>query len=80
MIRIFLNLVKRFWAHLVMAYAFTFWTCYVLMKEYEKIAAMRLSFLQSEKRRADQFTVKIIVFINIESLFAIWSEEIVSNF
>jgi hypothetical protein len=70
----------RFWAHLVMAYAFTFWTCYVLMKEYEKIAAMRLSFLQSEKRRADQFTVKIIVFINIESLFAIWSEEIVSNF
>lgn len=50
------------------------------MKEYEKIAAMRLSFLQSEKRRADQFTVKIIVFINIESLFAIWSEEIVSNF
>jgi hypothetical protein len=49
----------RFWAHLVMAYAFTFWTCYVLMKEYEKIAAMRLSFLQSEKRRADQFTVLV---------------------
>ncbi|EOA33299.1 hypothetical protein CARUB_v10019839mg [Capsella rubella] len=49
----------RFWAHLVMAYAFTFWTCYVLMREYEKIAAMRLSFLQSEKRRADQFTVLV---------------------
>ncbi|ESQ29191.1 hypothetical protein EUTSA_v10023297mg [Eutrema salsugineum] len=49
----------RFWAHLVMEYAFTFWTCYVLMKEYEKIAAMRLAFLQSEKRRADQFTVLV---------------------
>ncbi|XP_010430277.1 PREDICTED: CSC1-like protein At1g62320 [Camelina sativa] len=49
----------RFWAHLVMAYAFTFWTCYVLIREYEKIAAMRLSFLQSEKRRADQFTVLV---------------------
>ncbi|CAA7022651.1 unnamed protein product [Microthlaspi erraticum] len=49
----------RFWAHLVMAYAFTIWTCYVLMREYEKIASMRLAFLQSEKRRADQFTVLV---------------------
>ncbi|KAL0644135.1 hypothetical protein Bca4012_042425 [Brassica carinata] len=49
----------RFWAHLVMEYAFTFWTCYVLMNEYEKIASMRLAFLQSEKRRADQFTVLV---------------------
>ncbi|CAH2048007.1 unnamed protein product [Thlaspi arvense] len=49
----------RFWAHLVMEYAFTFWTLYVLMKEYEKIASMRLAFLQSEKRRADQFTVLV---------------------
>lgn len=49
----------RFWAHLVMEYTFTFWTCYVLMNEYEKIASMRLAFLQSEKRRADQFTVLV---------------------
>ncbi|CAA7037770.1 unnamed protein product, partial [Microthlaspi erraticum] len=39
----------RFWTHLVMAYVFTFWTCYVLMKEYEKVASMRLSFLQTEQ-------------------------------
>ncbi|KAL9305850.1 unnamed protein product [Arabidopsis thaliana] len=49
----------RFWTHLVMAYAFTFWTCYVLMKEYEKVAAMRLAFLQNEQRRPDQFTVLV---------------------
>ncbi|CAK9146026.1 unnamed protein product [Ilex paraguariensis] len=47
----------RFWTHLVMAYAFTFWTCYVLKKEYETVASMRLHFLLSEHRRPDQFTV-----------------------
>lgn len=50
---------QRFWSHLVMAYAFTFWTCYILMKEYEKIASLRLQFLASEKRRPDQFTVLV---------------------
>ncbi|XP_031260054.1 calcium permeable stress-gated cation channel 1-like [Pistacia vera] len=50
---------QRFWAHIVMAYAFTFWTCYVLMKEYEKVAAMRLEFVAAEKRRPDQFTVLV---------------------
>ncbi|CAI0625942.1 unnamed protein product [Linum tenue] len=50
---------QRFWAHIVMAYAFTFWTLYVLMKEYEKVASMRLAFLASEKRRPDQFTVLV---------------------
>ncbi|XP_052178445.1 calcium permeable stress-gated cation channel 1-like isoform X2 [Diospyros lotus] len=49
----------RFWTHLVMAYAFTFWTCYVLKKEYEIIASMRLHFLASEHRRPDQFTVLV---------------------
>ncbi|XP_044461629.1 calcium permeable stress-gated cation channel 1-like [Mangifera indica] len=49
----------RFWAHIVMAYVFTFWTCYVLMKEYEKVANMRLQFLAAEKRRPDQFTVLV---------------------
>ncbi|KAF5481027.1 hypothetical protein F2P56_001721 [Juglans regia] len=47
----------RFWTHLVMAYVFTFWTCYVLKKEYEIVASMRLHFLASEHRRPDQFTV-----------------------
>ncbi|KAM0875498.1 hypothetical protein ACQ4PT_036755 [Festuca glaucescens] len=50
---------KRFVAHVVMAYAFTFWTCYVLLKEYEIVATMRLYFLASEKRRPDQFTVLV---------------------
>ncbi|TQE07777.1 hypothetical protein C1H46_006710 [Malus baccata] len=49
----------RFWTHLVMAYAFTIWTCYILKTEYEKIATMRLHFLASERRRPDQFTVLV---------------------
>ncbi|KAG1368156.1 Calcium permeable stress-gated cation channel 1 [Cocos nucifera] len=56
------NIAKRsprLWAHLVMAYVFSFWTCYVLLKEYEIIASMRLHFLASEKRRPDQFTVLV---------------------
>ncbi|CAN1222616.1 Calcium permeable stress-gated cation channel 1 [Linum grandiflorum] len=50
---------QRFWAHIVMAYAFTFWTFYILMREYEKVASMRLQFMASEKRRPDQFTVLV---------------------
>uniref|UniRef100_A0A2N9H8T8 Calcium permeable stress-gated cation channel 1 n=1 Tax=Fagus sylvatica TaxID=28930 RepID=A0A2N9H8T8_FAGSY len=50
---------QRFWSHLAMAYAFTFWTCYVLLKEYETVASMRLQFLASEGRRPDQFTVLV---------------------
>ncbi|XP_024033050.1 CSC1-like protein At3g21620 isoform X1 [Morus notabilis] len=50
---------RRFWTHLVMAYAFTFWTCYILKKEYEKVASMRLHFLASEHRQPDQFTVLV---------------------
>ncbi|XP_058193772.1 calcium permeable stress-gated cation channel 1-like [Rhododendron vialii] len=49
----------RFWAHIIMAYIFTFWTCYVLRKEYETVASMRLHFLASERRRPDQFTVLV---------------------
>ncbi|KAL9392834.1 hypothetical protein Peur_016754 [Populus x canadensis] len=50
---------QRFWTHIVMAYAFTFWTCYVLLREYEKVASMRLQFLSSQRRRPDQFTVLV---------------------
>ncbi|KAF3785742.1 CSC1-like protein [Nymphaea thermarum] len=50
---------KRFWVHLVICYICTWWTCYVLLKEYEIISAMRLRFLASEKRRPDQFTVLV---------------------
>ncbi|KAK9133280.1 hypothetical protein Scep_012808 [Stephania cephalantha] len=50
---------QRFWTHLVMAYAFTLWTCYILYKEYGLIASMRFHFLASEHRRPDQFTVLV---------------------
>ncbi|XP_047970319.1 calcium permeable stress-gated cation channel 1-like isoform X3 [Salvia hispanica] len=49
----------RFWTHIVMAYAFSFWTCYSLRNEYAKVAEMRLHFLASKKRRPDQFTVLV---------------------
>ncbi|VFQ96266.1 unnamed protein product [Cuscuta campestris] len=49
----------RFWTHIVMAYAFTFWTCYVLKTEYAKVADMRLKFLALEGRRPDQYTVLV---------------------
>ncbi|CAA3028296.1 CSC1 At4g02900 [Olea europaea subsp. europaea] len=50
---------KRFWAHIVMAYVFTFWTCYVLYKEYKIISTKRLHFLASANRRPDQYTVLV---------------------
>ncbi|XP_061341346.1 CSC1-like protein At4g02900 [Gastrolobium bilobum] len=50
---------NRFWAHIVMSYVFSSWTCYSLYKEYKNIAGMRLRFLASERRRADQFTVLV---------------------
>ncbi|KAK4776574.1 hypothetical protein SAY86_005262 [Trapa natans] len=49
----------RFWAHLVMAYVFTFWTFFVLYNEYKIMANMRLKFLAYENRRPDQFTVLV---------------------
>ncbi|KAI6674719.1 hypothetical protein NL676_002625 [Syzygium grande] len=48
-----------FWAHLVMAYVFTFWTFYILYREYKIMTSMRLQFLASEGRRPDQFTVLV---------------------
>lgn len=50
---------KRFWAHVVMSYIFSFWTCYMLYNEYKITATMRLRFLASENRRPDQFTVLV---------------------
>ncbi|KAM3409382.1 hypothetical protein ACQJBY_001987 [Aegilops geniculata] len=47
---------NRFFIHLLMAYVFTFWTCFMLYKEYSNVAFMRLHFLASQKRCADQFT------------------------
>ncbi|KAI3693500.1 hypothetical protein L1987_76443 [Smallanthus sonchifolius] len=50
---------KRLFAHIVMAYVFTFWTCYILYKEYKIVTDMRLHFLASQIRRPDQFTVLV---------------------
>ncbi|KAK9089737.1 hypothetical protein Scep_028819 [Stephania cephalantha] len=51
--------IQMFWTHLVIAYAITFWTCYLLRKEYDIVATMRLHFLATEQRRPDQFTVLV---------------------
>ncbi|KAK9055792.1 hypothetical protein SSX86_026877 [Deinandra increscens subsp. villosa] len=50
---------KRLAAHIIMAYVFTFWTCYILYKEYKIVTDMRLHFLASQSRRPDQFTVLV---------------------
>ncbi|KAL2900617.1 hypothetical protein RDABS01_025699 [Bienertia sinuspersici] len=47
---------KRFWAHISVAYIVTFWTCYMLYKEYKIIMNKRLHFIASADRRPDQFT------------------------
>ncbi|KAJ3689527.1 hypothetical protein LUZ61_018691 [Rhynchospora tenuis] len=50
---------QRFFVHLAMAYIFTLWTCYILYKEYNNVAFMRLHFMASQQRRVDQFTVVV---------------------
>lgn len=50
---------NKFFVHISMEYLFTFWTCYMLYKEYERVASMRLKYLASQQRRAEQFTVLV---------------------
>ncbi|CAO2838064.1 unnamed protein product [Amaranthus hypochondriacus] len=49
----------RFFVHIAMQYLFTFWTCFMLYKEYDTVASMRLRFLASQKWRAEQYTVLV---------------------
>ncbi|KAL6549819.1 hypothetical protein OROMI_020307 [Orobanche minor] len=49
----------KFFVHILMEYAFTFWACFMLYKEYDRVASMRLKFLASQGRRAEQFTVLV---------------------
>jgi calcium permeable stress-gated cation channel len=44
-----------------MAYAITFFACYLLLKEYESISNMRLHFLASEKHQLDQFAFVLLL-------------------
>uniref|UniRef100_A0A2P2QPN5 CSC1/OSCA1-like N-terminal transmembrane domain-containing protein n=1 Tax=Rhizophora mucronata TaxID=61149 RepID=A0A2P2QPN5_RHIMU len=47
---------NRFFIHIALQYLFTIWTCFMLYKEYDSVASMRLRFLASQQRRAEQFT------------------------
>ncbi|KAJ4728550.1 calcium permeable stress-gated cation channel 1 [Melia azedarach] len=49
----------RFFVHIGLEYLFTIWICYMLYKEYDIVASMRLRFLASQPRRAEQFTVVV---------------------
>ncbi|KAL3844441.1 hypothetical protein ACJIZ3_001844 [Penstemon smallii] len=49
----------KFFIHISMEYLFTFWVCYMLYKEYDRVASMRLNFLASQGKRAEQFTVLV---------------------
>ncbi|CAH9133023.1 unnamed protein product [Cuscuta epithymum] len=49
----------KFFVHIAMEYLFTFWTCYMLYKEYGRVASMRFNFLASQGRRVEQFTVLV---------------------
>ncbi|KAG6409795.1 hypothetical protein SASPL_127837 [Salvia splendens] len=48
-----------FFVHISMEYLFTFWVCFMLYKEYNRVASMRLNFLASQGRRPEQFTVLV---------------------
>ncbi|KAL8536451.1 hypothetical protein ACS0TY_011891 [Phlomoides rotata] len=50
---------SKFFVHISVEYLFTFWACYMLYKEYDRVASMRLNFLASQGRRAEQFTVLV---------------------
>lgn len=60
-IQLFVDMFIRLIVHIAMAYVFTFWTCYILYKEYKIVTNMRLHFLASENRRPDQYTVSFWV-------------------
>ncbi|KAG0616508.1 hypothetical protein M758_5G121000 [Ceratodon purpureus] len=49
----------RLWAHLVMAYIFTGWTCFILYLEYKRVSIMRVKFQNADRRRPEQFTVLV---------------------
>ncbi|KAJ8773907.1 hypothetical protein K2173_009338 [Erythroxylum novogranatense] len=49
----------RFFVHIGLQYLFTIWTCFMLYKEYDNVALMRLRFLASQRRLAEQFTVVV---------------------
>ncbi|AES95620.1 putative calcium-dependent channel, 7TM region phosphate [Medicago truncatula] len=49
----------RFFVHIGLEYMLTIWICFLLYKEYDNVALMRLHFLASQRRRVEQFTVVV---------------------
>ncbi|WVZ11219.1 hypothetical protein V8G54_015749 [Vigna mungo] len=49
----------RFFVHIALEYLFTLWICFLLYKEYDYVATMRLHFMASQRRRVEQFTVVV---------------------
>ncbi|KAK4261512.1 hypothetical protein QN277_004499 [Acacia crassicarpa] len=49
----------RFFVHIALEYLFTIWICFLLYKEYDTVASMRLRFLASQRRSVEQFTVVV---------------------
>ncbi|CAN8290407.1 unnamed protein product [Cochlearia groenlandica] len=50
---------SKFFFHIGVEYLFTLWTCFMLYREYNNVAYMRLQYLASQRRRAEQFTVVV---------------------
>ncbi|CAM6101640.1 unnamed protein product [Calypogeia fissa] len=51
------NKSSRLWAHLIAAYLYTIWTCWLLFRLYRNVVILRFAFHASEEKRPDQFTV-----------------------
>lgn len=49
----------RLWTHIVMAYVFTAWTCFILYREYMTICKMRSKFENNDSRHPEQYTVHV---------------------
>uniref|UniRef100_A0A1J3IMZ1 CSC1-like protein n=1 Tax=Noccaea caerulescens TaxID=107243 RepID=A0A1J3IMZ1_NOCCA len=50
---------SKFFFHIGVEYLFTIWACYMLYREYDNVATMRLQYLASQRRRPEQFTVVV---------------------
>ncbi|CAD5314265.1 unnamed protein product [Arabidopsis thaliana] len=50
---------SKFFFHIAVEYIFTFWACFMLYREYNNVAIMRLQYLASQRRRPEQFTVVV---------------------
>ncbi|CAF1930773.1 unnamed protein product [Brassica oleracea var. botrytis] len=50
---------SKFFFHIGVEYLFTLWACFMLYREYNTVALMRLQYLASQRRRPEQFTVVV---------------------